>query len=171
MPEFDRLGRISYSTDELCKLLYRDPELNLDGLPVRDTFDYNRSNLLLKTDLPNLTQFYDIDVSEFEFDRKNQTHWFMPEKYKEMDIADWVLKQCKHEAEFQRVAQELMMFQDRNLFDMLKFLKYLVDTMRANNIVWGVGRGSSVASYVLYLIGVHHINSLYYDIDIAEFLR
>jgi DNA polymerase III alpha subunit len=46
-----------------------------------------------------------------------------------------------------------------------------VETMRVNNIVWGVGRGSSVASYVLYLIGVHKIDSMYYDLDIEEFLR
>ena len=32
--------------------------------------------------------------------------------------------------------------------------------MRENNIVWGVGRGSPVASYVLFLIGVHRINSI-----------
>jgi DNA polymerase III alpha subunit len=60
---------------------------------------------------------------------------------------------------------------DRNLFQLLQYLKYLVDTMRKHNIVWGVGRGSSVASYVLYLIGVHKINSMYYDLDIEEFLR
>jgi DNA polymerase III alpha subunit len=50
-------------------------------------------------------------------------------------------------------------------------MKYLVDTLRKNIIVWGVGRGSSVASYILYLIGVHRIDSLYYDLDIAEFLK
>jgi DNA polymerase III alpha subunit len=53
----------------------------------------------------------------------------------------------------------------------LRYLKYMVDTLRANNIVWGVGRGSSVASFVLYLLGVHRINSIYYNLDIAEFLR
>ena len=63
------------------------------------------------------------------------------------------------------------MFQERNLFNLLKYLKYLVDTMRDNNVIWGVGRGSSVASYVLYLLGVHRINSMYYDLDPGEFLR
>jgi len=54
---------------------------------------------------------------------------------------------------------------------LLKFLRYMVQVMRDNNIVWGVGRGSSVASYVLYLIGVHKIDSLYYDLDVTDFLR
>jgi DNA polymerase III alpha subunit len=34
-----------------------------------------------------------------------------------------------------------------------------------------VGRGSSVASYVLYLLGVHRIDSMFYDLDPSEFLR
>jgi hypothetical protein len=28
-----------------------------------------------------------------------------------------------------------------------------------------------VASYVLYLLGVHRIDSMYYDLDVGEFLR
>jgi DNA polymerase III alpha subunit len=43
--------------------------------------------------------------------------------------------------------------------------------MRKNNILWGVGRGSSVASFVLYLIGIHRINSLFYNLPIEEFLK
>jgi DNA polymerase III alpha subunit len=65
----------------------------------------------------------------------------------------------------------LLLFQERNLFDLLRYLKYLVDTLRANNMIWGVGRGSSVASYVLYLLGVHRIDSMFYDLDPTEFLR
>jgi len=57
------------------------------------------------------------------------------------------------------------------LFDLLRYLKYLVDTMNHNQVIWGVGRGSSVSSYVLYLLGVHRINSMYYDLDVGEFLR
>jgi DNA polymerase III alpha subunit len=53
----------------------------------------------------------------------------------------------------------------------LKFLKYLVDVCNTNNIVLGVGRGSSVASYCLYLLGVHCIDSIKYELDIKEFLK
>ena len=95
----------------------------------------------------------------------------MPDEYKHMDIAKHVLSLCSTEAELQRCGTELLLFQERNLFDLLRYLKYLVDVMTKNNIVWGVGRGSSVASYVLYLLGVHRIDSMYYNLDIHEFLR
>jgi DNA polymerase III alpha subunit len=95
----------------------------------------------------------------------------MPEEYKNFDIAKYVLDLCQNDEELQRVGEELILFQEREMFDLLRYLKYFVDTMRANNIVWGVGRGSSVASFVLFLIGVHRINSLYYDLSIEEFLK
>ena len=66
---------------------------------------------------------------------------------------------------------ELTEFKTRNLFPVLKVLIYIIDTMRKNNLVWGIGRGSSVASYVLYLIGVHKVDSLKYNLDIKEFLK
>ena len=95
----------------------------------------------------------------------------MPEKYKQLDIAEYLLNLCKTDAQLQRVGKELLLYQERGMFDLLCFLVYIVDTMRNENVVWGVGRGSSVASYVLYLIGVHKIDSLYYELDIEEFLR
>jgi DNA polymerase III alpha subunit len=70
-----------------------------------------------------------------------------------------------------RVKTELILYKKLGLYKLLQFLIYLVDIMRENKIVWGVGRGSSVASYVLYLIGIHKINSLKYNLDINEFLR
>ena len=66
---------------------------------------------------------------------------------------------------------ELTMFEERGLFPVIQILIYIVDTMRKHSLVWGVGRGSSVASYVLYILGVHKINSLKYNLDIKEFLK
>lgn len=106
-----------------------------------------------------------------QFHQQNQSCWYMPAEYKRLDIAQHVLSLCTTDAQLQRAAQELMLFQDRDLFDLLRYLKYLVDTMKANNIIWGVGRGSSVASYVLFLLGVHRIDSMHYDLDPQEFLR
>jgi DNA polymerase III alpha subunit len=78
---------------------------------------------------------------------------------------------CTTEVQRRRVDEELELFIQHGMFDLLFYLKYLVDTMRENNIVWGVGRGSSVASYVLYLLGVHKIDSIKYELDIKEFLK
>jgi DNA polymerase III alpha subunit len=92
-------------------------------------------------------------------------------EYQQLDIAAHVLALCNTDAELQRVGEELLLFQERDLFNLLRYLKYLVDVMTQNHVIWGVGRGSSVASYVLYLLGVHRINSMYYDLDPHEFLR
>ena len=72
---------------------------------------------------------------------------------------------------YERLIEEIELFRQHNMTDLLRYLKYLVDTMREHNIVWGVGRGSSVASYCLYLIGVHKIDSIKYNLDIKEFLK
>jgi DNA polymerase III alpha subunit len=121
--------------------------------------------------VPTIFQYVTSDVSIEDFDTANQNNWHMPNEYKNFDIAKYVLDQCKTEEEMQRAGQELLLYQEREMFVLLKYLKYLVDTMRNNNIVWGVGRGSSVSSFVLFLIGVHKINSLYYGLDIDEFLK
>jgi DNA polymerase III alpha subunit len=129
------------------------------------------SDILVVDDLPKLIEYIDPKLSVDSFDELNQNLWHMPEEYLSMDIAKWVLDQCKDEIELQRAGEELLLFQDRGMFTLLKYLKYLVDTMRTHNIVWGVGRGSSVASFILFLIGIHRINSLHYDLSIDEFLK
>lgn len=118
-----------------------------------------------------IKDYIEHNFSVKEYDQNNQKQWMMPEEYKNFDVAEHVLNMCTTEEQLQRVAEELLLFQEKNLFGLLKYLKYLVDTMQANNIIWGVGRGSSVASYVLFLLGVHKIDSIYYDLTPEEFLR
>jgi DNA polymerase III alpha subunit len=71
----------------------------------------------------------------------------------------------------ERISIELEMYRTRNLYPILQVLIYIIDTMRKHDIVWGVGRGSSVASYVLYILGIHKVDSLKYNLDINEFLK
>lgn len=101
----------------------------------------------------------------------DKSNWFLPNYYKSLDIEAWVLDQCNTKIEQDRVKLELDLFSKHNMIPVLRTMKYIVDTLRANNIVWGVGRGSSVASYVLHIIGVHKINSIKYDIPIEEFFK
>jgi DNA polymerase III alpha subunit len=176
---FDQYGQCWTTPDELCDMLYKNPELDLGAFHVKpggekaswDTNQYNRAVKEQYASFPYLKTLREINISIEEFDAEQQSHWHMPDEYKAIDIAQYLLDMCTTEAELQRVGQELLLYQERDLFDLLRYLKYFVDTMRINNIVWGLGRGSSVASYVLYLLGVHKIDSLYFDLPIEEFLK
>lgn len=168
---YDNCGNAYTDTRELVDLLYQNPELDLSKFFVIDPDQYNESVRALYADLPELKLYNFTDIDIEKFDQALQEHWHMPDEYKQLDIAKWILDQCKSEPELQRVGQELLLFQERDAFNLLRYLKYLIDTFRTNGIVWGLGRGSSVASYVLYLIGVHKIDSIYYDLPIEEFLK
>jgi DNA polymerase III alpha subunit len=139
---------------------------------VDDSVDLETAAQILE-DVPAFVRYNELvdQMTTEEFDHRNQQVWFMPEQYQTLDIAQYALSLCESDQELQRVGQELLMYQERNLFNLLRYLKYLVDVMTEHHLVWGVGRGSSVASYVLYKLGVHRIDSLYYDLDPAEFLR
>ena len=169
--KYDQYGQTYTTSKELCDLLYKNPTLDVSRFQVEDSIEYNRSVAELHAELDLLDSYHSINQTVEEFDRVLQANWRMPKEYKDMDIAEYVLGLCQQDHELQRVAQELLLYQERDLFDLLRYLKYLVDTLRKNNVVWGVGRGSSVASYVLFLIGVHKIDSLYYNLDIEEFLK
>ena len=116
----------------------------------------------------------DVELTQTTEDKYNAAlidNWYMPEHYKDIDARRWVLNREMTQEERARVIVELQEFQERGLTPLLNFLLYMVDRMRENNIVWGVGRGSSVASYVLFLLGVHRVDSIYYDLSPDEFLR
>ena len=168
--KYDDYGQVYTTCDELADLLYSNPDVDLSRFYVDEPSDYNHLvNKVFYVDFPNLKKYQPLDFASVEeFDQAQQSQWHMPIEYQELDIAQWLLDQCQTDAELQRIGEELLLYQERDLFNLLRYLKYMVDTFRKNNIVWGLGRGSSVASYALYLIGVHRINSMYYDLDIGE---
>lgn len=165
----DKFGNQIFSEDDLCEIFYKNPNIKLKKTLTQTYIGFDESLELQNT--PDLVKHTESQLTIEDYDSYNQSKWFMPDSYKNMDIALFVLNQCKNEAELQRAGEELILFQERGMFPLLQYLKYLVDTMRENNIVWGVGRGSSVSSFVLFLLGVHRINSLYYDLSIDEFLK
>ena len=173
--KYDQYGQAYTTESELCDLLYQNPDLDLSRFNVNNPAEYNQSVRTTYAEFPVLKPYLPFNIKEEVplelFDWSQQQTWYMPAEYKELDIAKYVLGLCKTDAELQRVGEELILYQERDLFNLLRYLKYFVDTMRANSVVWGLGRGSSVASYVLYLLNVHRINSMYYDLDIAEFLK
>lgn len=170
--KYDSYGRSLVSEQDLCDMLYKDSGVNISKFLLdKPASAFNQAVKHFHYESALLNHAVPLTCTVEEFDRKNQANWLMPESYKKMDIAQWILDQCTTQEELQRVGQELLLYQERDLFPLLQYLKYLVDTLRKNNVIWGVGRGSSVASYVLYLIGVHRINSIKYELQIDEFLK
>jgi DNA polymerase III alpha subunit len=111
-------------------------------------------------------------VSQVEYSKD----FNIPQHYKEIDVEEYIrglipTSGDSAEAVEARVEMELAEYKARNLFPVLQLLIYIIDTMRKNNLVWGVGRGSSVSSYLLYLIGVHKVDSVKYNLNIKEFLK
>jgi DNA polymerase III alpha subunit len=146
---------------------------SLKNVIIDETIDIEQMAMFIERPDSLLTWSfpYNAETSVPEFHASQQMIWHMPNEYKQLDIAVYILSLCESEAELQRCGQELLLYQERDLFNLLRYLKYLVDVMTENNVIWGVGRGSSVASFVLYKLGVHRINSLFYNLDVEEFLR
>ena len=162
-------GEIVYTEQDVCDALMHNPDLDDYLTFLTETVNADSINEVAGQALVETSTIRTESPQEFHC--TNQQQWHMPEEYKQLDVARHILDKCTTDAELQRVGEELLLYMERDLFDLLRYLVYLVDTMKQNGIIWGVGRGSSVASYVLYLIGVHRVDSMYYDLDVREFLR
>jgi DNA polymerase III alpha subunit len=145
------------------ELLYRNK--SLVNVPFEDSVvaEYNDSA-------------YELDLEELVSKGNWSKDFNIPAKYKEIDVAEYIRRLIPTSGQdvniiTARVEMELAEFEARKLFPVLQLLIYIIDTMRKNSLVWGVGRGSSVASYILYLLGIHKVDSVKYKLDIKEFLK
>ena len=163
-------GDCIFSEQDAVDLLYTDPNFDLTKLFFEDTASFNSTVHNLGLDFPQLKQAPQRDDLK-SFDEQNINNWHMPENYYNINVLQWLLDKCQTDDEKLRVQTEYDLFEKKKFVKVLRFLIYFVDTLRANNIVWGVGRGSSVSSFCLFLIGVHKINPMLYNLDITEFLR
>ena len=167
----DEYGRRLITEDDICAILYKDPCYDVCRLNLDDPTQHDSALAANHSELCRIQELAELDIDPLSWHAQNQETWHMPDSYRDMDIAAWILSRCDCEEELQRCGQELLQYAERGLMPLLAYLKYLVDTMIENGIVWGIGRGSSVASFVLYKIGVHRINSIEHELDFAEFMR
>jgi hypothetical protein len=181
----DELGLPRFSNRDLIDMIYAGHADKVHVVLCDPSDDLDKFNTAMEEQgFPTLQKYIPLDVDQKTFDGVCQGEWFMPDEYKVFDLLSFFDVMIAHETgypisdlsyrktpEYARKEEELKAFQEKGLVQLLRYMKYLVDFMRKNNIVWGVGRGSSVASYLLYLIGVHRINSFKYDLDWREFLR
>ena len=169
----DQYGQVEFTEQEAFAALYSGKITSLENLHINDQTIIDQYNLARDTNadrIPVLEKLQEINIPREAWDKLNQENWFMPAEYKNMDIESFIVESCPEE-NYERVINELELFHRHNMIDLLRYLKYLVDTLRANNVLWGVGRGSSVASYCLYILGVHKVDSIKYELDINEFLK
>ena len=171
----DSLGIPRFTNKDLVDMIYSGHVDKCHVVLCDPSDDIEKFNAAMREQyLPELKQYIPLDVDQKTFDGALQSEWFMPDEYKDINVYEYVLGKaetpCPQHVQ-DRIWEELRAYQVRGMFPLLQYMIYLVDFMRENNIVWGVGRGSSVASYVLYLIGVHRIDSIKYDLDWQEFLR
>jgi DNA polymerase III alpha subunit len=168
----DDLGIPRFSNSDLINMIYSGHADKVHVVLCDANDDVDKFNAAMEEQgFDKLQKYIPLDVDQKTFDGVCQSEWFMPDEYKTFNLHSFLMSQCSTNEQIQRMNDEFAEFKNRNMLDLLRYMKYLVDFMRENNIVWGVGRGSSVASYVLYLIGVHRINSIQYDLDWREFLR
>lgn len=128
-------------------------------------------------------------ISDYQLEVKTENRdfnfdWNIPVEYKEMNLRKLILKKLSEEVEkndelteedieirLNRIDDELELYYKTNLNMLLRTAIFVIDTFRQKGVVWGVGRGSACSSYILYLIGVHDIDSVYYELDVSDFLR
>ncbi len=168
----NKYGQAMLSSDHLRELILQGKNIShLNVLHDEEIELYEKyQNELLKT----ITIFMDPppeleDVDDFHL-RAAET-WVFPEIYQTLDVYKWLLNKCKTEEQIIRINEEYILYEERDLIMLLRLFIYLVSYMRENKMVWGVGRGSSVSSYILYLIGIHRVDSLKYQLEIKDYLK
>jgi DNA polymerase III alpha subunit len=102
--------------------------------------------------------------------------WSIPEQYQSINAEEYIKSiPIPHDSFYQqRISRrdvELELFRKNNLMDILTLVIYIVNIFRSKNVVWGTGRGSSCSSYIFYLLGLHCVDVIYYDIPITDFFK
>ncbi|MCS7316803.1 MAG: hypothetical protein NZZ41_00570 [Candidatus Dojkabacteria bacterium] len=162
-------GKIIFKKNFLFELIYNQENIS-DKIFEKDEDIEIYNNLIKKNELDwEKVNMIEIENIEDFFVMKKELK--IPDFYKNLDIKEYLLKKIQTEEERKRVNYELYFYEKNNLIDILLIIKYLVDFMKKNNIIYGVGRGSSVSSYVLYLLGAHRIDSIKYDLDFHDFIK
>jgi len=157
-------GRSVVDPEEVVPLLLRGLQPS-DILITDDTWDVREYNL--RADIP-------LKVFDHNTETKlNVDTWLIPPEYLSLDLRNYFLNLISGVDDDDiiqvRVENELLEVERRGFENGLRTIIYVVDTFKKNGQVWGVGRGSSCASYLLYLIGLHCVDCIKYDIHWSEF--
>lgn len=167
-------------------------DLFYDGSIVVNNFDtiveflqlgVNSNKIFVEKITPNIIKFNRFTTEKIRVKENLETFditWNLPEKYINLNIESLLeicleqdIKNCSESEQLirsKRYIQEINIFKSKELFPVLHVIHYVIDTFKLNNVVWGIGRGSCVSSYILYLLEVHDVDPITYELNIADFL-
>lgn len=163
----DPYGNVLYFSDSLLELLYMgiNSKNILFSEKDKDVLLYNKYSVDEKYELPKY----------IESNLKRKEKWFYPDEYEQINLLDYfnnILNQKGWSEERQkRIIEEIKLYEKKDLIKFLRFCIYLSDVIKNNDIITGTGRGSSCASFLLFLLEIHLVDSVKYNIDINEFLK
>lgn len=161
-------GTVVCSEAAAVEMLYRGIDLqNVMMEPTDDAELFNQTNARLDAGLPDLQIVNGEQYGPIDW----YSMWLTPEEFSEIDVREFCLSMCNDDTQRTRVNMEMDLYEERQMLPVLRHLIYMVGDLRQRGVMWGVGRGSSVSSYVLYLIGINRINPLKFDLNIREFLK
>lgn len=167
----DEYGQVGFSGPQLVNLLKSGVDISeLSMIETEDTQLFDRYLKHYDRNDERLSSLVTPEVSVEDWDKLHQAIWNIPDEYKNLDVFEYLTNKCQTQEQVERVCVEWLKYEEYDLIPMLRCLVYLIDTFRKNDVVWGVGRGSSCSSYILYLIGMHRVDPLKYDLDFSEFL-
>lgn len=159
---FDPQGLSHMSNQGIIELAYQN---KLDN----SIFEWQDSQA--KQDYQQISTYLDSWPFEINSTQTNGRTWFTPQEFVAIDLDQYVLSRCKDQKQRSRAWEELKIIHALHADHIFCHLIYLVNLWRAKNMVWGIGRGSSVSCFVLYVIGLNKINPLDYDLDHREFFK
>lgn len=167
-------GDITFTPDQLNEYFLRGGQLT-DKLHV-DALNFEVENF------NKLHPSLKINVKE-SLNVLDQT-WNIPPEYKKINIGKYVSEKFSEELDkhkdfsekditqrIERIEQEVSKYKEYDMMMVLRTMIYIVDVFKKYNVVWGTGRGSSCSSYILYLIGLHNVDSVKYELNLSEFFN
>jgi len=117
------------------------------------------------------------DDGEFRGPSEETFEWNIPKKYLNLDIEELATEKfiemgLPGDPVYEdRLVWELAQMRKQEMYPFVRCLVYVIDQFRKHGILWGVGRGSSCSSLVMFILGINRVDPIKYNIDPKEFFK
>lgn len=149
------------------------PQLILDGVPL--------SKIVVNSLNEDLETFNTLEDVEFPLNKmeNNQlgSSWNIPSQCKNINLKEYILAKLvdrfpnADDRYVKRLEEELLEITSRDVVDLFRTLIFVTETLLKSDTVLGVGRGSSCASLFLFVLGLHKVDPIKYNIPASEFFH